>query len=336
MRAVLLLVLFAILPGSSACGKSPTGPAPAESPRVLQGQTISAVDGVAAPSVAVQIGASRTVTTDSDGLFEVEVGAPGTYRIVVRGSGVVERETAVNGPSSERARLSLIPASFDLAAFDEMFRATNARLQRWVTRPALVVLASTMAYRNGGGYEYQATGEQLSDEEASSLVAQLTDALALLTGNAYTSFADVTVERPGAGARVNVARNGSIVVGRYTGIVSMAGTIGYGQWSELPNGTIVAGAMYLDRDFDRDNPRRHLLRIHELGHALGYQHVRSRPSIMNPTLGPDPTDFDRAGAAIAFQRPPGNHAPDVDPAASARSTIAVSEGTASWKTVYCR
>ena len=99
------------------------------------------------------------------------------------------------------------------------------------------------------------------------------------------------------------------MVGRYNGIVSLAKTIGYGLWSEQPDGSIGGGAMYLDRDFDRDDNRRRLLRIHELGHALGYQHVESRTSIMNPSIGPEPTEFDRAGAIIAFARPVGNRSP---------------------------
>jgi hypothetical protein len=70
-----------------------------------------------------------------------------------------------------------------------------------------------------------------------------------------------------------------------------------------------------------------LLRIHELGHALGYKHVTARPSIMNPSLGVDVTEFDRHGAAIAFQRPPGNRAPDTDPAPDVRTSAT---GTLRW------
>jgi hypothetical protein len=69
------------------------------------------------------------------------------------------------------------------------------------------------------------------------------------------------------------------------------------------------------------------LRIHELGHALGYQHVTTRTSIMNPAIGPDPTEFDRGGALIAFQRPVGNQAPDVDPTTT---TVAAVTGEVRW------
>jgi hypothetical protein len=70
-----------------------------------------------------------------------------------------------------------------------------------------------------------------------------------------------------------------------------------------------------------------LLRIHELGHALGYQHVTSRTSIMNPALGPEPSQFDREGAIIAFQRPPGNRAPDTDPKSTTRPVFGLANAT---------
>jgi len=45
---------------------------------------------------------------------------------------------------------------------------------------------------------------------------------------------------------------------------------------------------------------RRLLRTHELGHALGFNHVKSRVSIMNPRIGPEVTAFDRQVAMLAF------------------------------------
>ena len=77
--------------------------------------------------------------------------------------------------------------------------------------------------------------------------------------------------------------------------------------------------MFLDSRFDKNDDRRRLLRIHELGHALGQLHVETRPSIMNPSIGPEPTEFDRQAAVVAFQRPPGNVSPDADPGTTAKS-----------------
>jgi len=59
----------------------------------------------------------------------------------------------------------------------------------------------------------------------------------------------------------------------------------------------------LDNEFDRTSELRRLLRTHELGHALGYNHVKSRVSIMNPRIGPELTDFDRQVVMLAFRRP---------------------------------
>jgi hypothetical protein len=335
MRRILLAVVT-WLP-LVACGSSPTEPASpggSGSSSVLQGQTVNAIDGAASPNLSVQVGNRFPVTSDSSGFFQIDVD-PGTYRTIVRGNSVVERDTRLTGPSSNRLRLSLIPTTFDLNAFDEMFRASNARLQRWTSRPALVILASVMEYRSESNDQYSAAGEQLSDDEVSQMLSHLNEGLALLTGNTYTSFSSVEIERPAAGVKVTPLRTGKIVVGRYKGIENQQHTIGYGQWSEMPDGTIVGGAMYLDRDFDGGDGRRRLLRIHELGHALGYQHVQSRTSIMNPAIGPEPTDFDRAGALITFQRPVGNQAPDVDPGPSVFGVATGAGGRWSPRTV-CR
>jgi hypothetical protein len=299
----------------SGSGASPTAP---DAARVFEGQTVNAIDGTAAGAVSIQIGDRSPVQSDANGNFQVDIGRAGTYAAVVSGGSVVERRTNVTGPTSERARVALIPTAFDLAAFNEMFRTTNNRLQRWTERPSLVVLGSVMKYREVAGTDFDATAEQLTDEETAAMVAHLTEGLALLTGNTYTSFASVTIERPQAGEEVNVLRPRTIVVGRYSGVRVMTNTIGYGTWADQSDGSVVGGAMWLDRDFDQDSPQRRLLRIHELGHALGYRHVTVRTSIMNPAIGPEPTDFDRAAASIAFQRPVGNVSPDTDPSGTNR------------------
>jgi hypothetical protein len=300
---------------------------------VLEGRAVSAIDGTATPGVTVVVG-TRRVTADANGMFRLDVSGPSTHDVRVQGSSIVERETSITGPGAEPARLSLIPFSFDLEAFDQMFRP-NGPLQRWTTRPALVVLGSVMNYQAGLREEYSATAEQLTEEELAQLIDQLTGGLAILSGGTFTNFASVEIERLGAGARASVNRPGKIVMGRYNGIVTFANTIGYGQWALAQDGSVAGGAMFLDRDFDKNDGRRRLLRVHELGHALGLMHVTTRTSIMNPSLGPDVTDFDRAAASIAFQRPAGNRAPDVDPAGSVGFR---SNGrTITWAPpVYCR
>jgi hypothetical protein len=315
-RAALVVVVAA---AAAACTGSPSSPGDVVTTQIVEGQAVNALDGAGAPGLSVRVGSNQAVTTDATGYFRTEISSPGQFATLIAGDAIVERRTLIAGPTTTRARVSFIPATFDLYAFDEMFRTANARLQRWTTQPSLVVVASVMSYK-GAADEFTATSEQMSDEEVSSMVAHMTEGLALLTGGTFSRFADIAVERPAAGERTLVRRRGAIVVGRYNGILTFAQTIGYGTWAEEPDGTVVGGAMFLDRAFDRDNERRRLLRIHELGHALGYLHVTTRTSIMNPAIGPEPTAFDAAAAVIAFQRPPGNVTPDTDPGSSGSSS----------------
>ena len=103
------------------------------------------------------------------------------------------------------------------------------------------------------------------------------------------------------------------MVGRYRNVQAESNTIGLGRWATAGDSQeVTGGAIYLEHNFDRPDSARRLLRIHELGHALGYQHVTKRTSIMNPVIGPMPTEFDRSAAMIAFERLPGNRSPDDD------------------------
>jgi hypothetical protein len=325
-------MLLAVL--GAGCTKSPAGPSDTDA-AILEGHTVSAIDGAASAGVQVQVGSAKPVTTDASGYFTAALASttPGSYPTVVSGNGIVERRTTVAWPASSQPRLSLIPSSFDLRAFDEMFRTANGRLQRWTVSPALVVLGSVMSYK-GDADEYAATSEQMTTDEVNEMVAHLTEALAFLTGGSFTSFASVTVERPAGGERASTTRDGTIVVGRYSGVTSFTNTIGYGRWAEQADGSVYGGAMFLDRNFDRDDSRRRLLRFHELGHALGYLHVESRASIMNPSIGPEPSEFDRVAAMIAFARPPGNVAPDTDPAFSPGGSGGAFGGRLRWNS-YC-
>jgi hypothetical protein len=187
----------------------------------------------------------------------------------------------------------------DRSALDEMLRGSRTAPLRWDRAPELVVLMPVLQYEQGRGTEYRATVERLSDQEATQLEADLSRALAVLTDNTFEGFSTVRRESVAAGEVVNVMRPGQIVVARYDGVRDQLATIGFGGRST--RGSIIrAGSIILDNDFDRDNETRGLLRMHELGHALGYNHVLSRSSIMNPKIGPSPTDFDRTAARIAF------------------------------------
>jgi hypothetical protein len=175
--------------------------------------------------------------------------------------------------------------------------------QRWRQAPKLTVLVSVMDYRPGGDVEYVATDERLSDADIAELVRDLTDGLGVLTANTFEQFASVSREVVPAGTSVRVSRPDQIVTARFNGLRRSVKTLGFGGRRARKDGTITAGAIQLDSEFDRTSGRRRLLRTHELGHALGYNHVYSRTSIMNPRIGVEPNDFDREAALIAFRAP---------------------------------
>ena len=316
-RSSTYFIIFASVVASGCAGSSPSAPTGNDpAPQgAYRGETVSAIDGKPISGVAVKIG-TRSVVSDDRGRFELKELQEGAAIVTLSGPSIVERRRSVAIPA-DATKETLIPSSFDLQAFDEMFRGTG-QLQRWVSAPALVALGSVMQYHSVGSEEYQATSEQLSDDEVTQLIDHLTDGLSLLTGGRFTSFSSVTVERPSSGQKVNTLRAGAIVVGRYRGVKSIGNTIGLGRWStEGDTAEISGGAIYLDQNFDRTSSSRRLLRIHELGHALGYLHVTTRTSIMNPAIGPEPTQFDRDAALIAFERLPGNQSPDTDGGADA-------------------
>jgi len=185
---------------------------------------------------------------------------------------------------------------------DEMLHGVAGQWQHWTSVPELVVLTSVMQFQSDARSEYVATSEVLPSDAAKNLADDLTDALRLLTNGTFEEFRIVKFEAAVAGANVSIVRPRQIVVARYRGLQDVAHTIGLGGRKAARNGAIIGAAILLDNEFDRSSAKRRLLRTHELGHALGYNHVTSRPSIMNPRIGPQMTDADRQVVMQAFNR----------------------------------
>lgn len=173
----------------------------------------------------------------------------------------------------------------------------------WVQAPELVVLASVMDYTpNGATDGYVATTHVLTPEETTQLVADLRAALPELTGGRLGDFATVKIETSTPGAVVRTFRRNQIVVGRFRGLRASTGTLGFG--GRTASGTaITSGAVLLDHDYDMTATSRHTLRAHELGHAVGLNHVDSRKSLMNRHVGASGlTEFDRTALVILATR----------------------------------
>ncbi len=154
----------------------------------------------------------------------------------------------------------------------------------------------------------------MSGADASGLINDFRWGLPLLSANQFTGFAGVQQETAAPGSRVRVSRPGEIVVARFEGLLAATGFGAYGRWATDGAGTVLGGIIMLDRGTDSTpNPLLRALRVHELGHAMGYDHVSAQPSVMNPSARLEPNEFDRSATRLAFQRPPGNRSPDIDP-----------------------
>jgi len=121
-------------------------------------------------------------------------------------------------------------------------------------------------------------------------------------------------------------------VARFRGLRAATGFLAYGRWASASDGSVSAGLIYLDEAYDRTGANRQHVRMHELGHALGYSHVEGRVSVMNAQPRYEPTAFDRDVGVLAFQRPPGNRAPDVDPPATYVASLTGHGDGLTWST----
>jgi hypothetical protein len=296
--------------------RRPTAPPPPPPPPqpivTLRGTTLDGVSDAALSGVTIRVAGVGETVSNGDGSFELEVVEPEQVRAVTLASAsTVERQTHLRVPGPA-AVLSLMPQSLNLTAFDQMFRA-NGSLARWTSAPEIVVQRRVLQFTTASESEYVATAAVMSDEEVEALLADLRWALPQLTGNTFQDFAAERRETADEGDRVPVMREGEIVVARYAGLQAATTFWGYGRWMTTA-GEVQAGIVMLDDGFENSGSSfRRSLRAHELGHALGYNHVSARESVMNSSARVEPNTFDRNAAKFAFGRPPMNRSPDIDP-----------------------
>jgi hypothetical protein len=298
--------------GTNTIFVSGTGTGPAGSGVPIAGRAFDVFTSAALAGITIRLQDGTGVTTAADGTFSL-VAASGQYTANLLGSGAVERQTVLRFPGAA-AQLSLIPVSFDLATFDQMCRGGAATLRRWDTAPRLIIIDAVLQFTTVGDSGYVATADRLTTDDRDAIAADLAWGLPQVTGDAFGAFSSVATESPADGSRVPFfTREGAIVVARFKGLQAATTYWGYGRWASRSN-VVVAGAVMLDRDFDGSGSiYKRTLRVHEMGHALGWDHVTMRASFMNNSAIVEPNAFDRDATRLAFLRPPGNQSPDRDP-----------------------
>lgn len=280
----------------------------------LSGRAIGVLSNQPLMGVTIRANGGSETTTNAGGEFTLSSGgAPaGSQRLTFSSSSTVERQMAVRAPG-DVSTVTLIPKAFDLHSFDEMFRARGG-LHRWVEAPRIVIERRVLTFTNTTDLSYAAMADIMSEAEANQLLDDLAWALPQLTGSTFASFASVEIELADEGDAVPVTRDGVIVVARYQGLSTALNAWGYGRWAWNGAGQVRMGAVMIDNDFEQsESPYRRSLRAHELGHALGYDHVSKDSSVMNISGRTEPTPFDLDAVTIAFRRQPLNMSPDIDP-----------------------
>ena len=266
----------------------------------LAGVTVSG-NGLANPSPSSASGA--VTVTSNDG---------GARDVTFAGSSVVTRTTSLKLPSAA-VKVTLIPADFDLTAFDQLCRQPSIR--RWQAPPTIAVETRVATFTSLTDATMPSSDVVVTDAFARDVAHDMEVSLSDLSGGRWTSFGAINVLHEGtAGGSIPVQVSGRITVTRVMGLYPATGFGGFTRWEVNGAGEVTGASILLDTGYDQPlSAYAKTLRAHELGHALGLSHVTARPSVMNPSATLAPTQFDRDATRLEWERPLGNQSPDVDP-----------------------
>jgi hypothetical protein len=281
---------------------------------VLNGQVANALGNhERVADVTLAASGLTQIRTNENGVFTLRAETAASYALALTKPGFVERATKVSIPV--QVELSIIPADFDLAAFEE-FAPRTSGLRKWMTDPAVLILRNVVDFLGAQANfrDFRVTDREIVPGAIDCIWSYLRSSISELTGGTRAfSRLELLAATSQSRFRTDQLSAHSIVVLFARDLGANGRGVAYG--GEQP-WTFNRGVVFLHADhLPLCSSTAQQVVPHELGHALGYapNHVTKQPSIMGSPIAFSLTQFDGDAIALINQRPPGNRAPDVDP-----------------------